>query len=155
MAQHHKWSLTELEDLAAVPVSLDSGETGWVLADDVDEVRPVDPWAALLPVLDPTVMGWKARGFYLSSDGVGRHTDGNGNIGTTAWWDGRVVGTWVQSSEGRVVVTPDEPLPAAARKALDAEAERLTTWLDGVVVGTVYPSPAMKQARASLGELDR
>ena len=25
----------------------------------------VEPWAALLPVLDPTVMGWKQRDFYL------------------------------------------------------------------------------------------
>ena len=41
-----------------------------------------------------------------------------------------------------------EDVPAAGRRALDAEAERLTTWLGGVRVGTVYPSPAMKAARA-------
>ena len=34
--------------------------------------------------------------------------------------------------------------PASVHAALDAEAERLTDWLDGARVGTVYPSPAMK-----------
>ena len=28
---------------------------------------PVEPWAALLPVLDPTTMGWKERDFYLDA----------------------------------------------------------------------------------------
>ena len=32
----------------------------------------------------------------------------------------------------------------AAQKALRVEAERLTAWLDGVRVSTVYPSAAMK-----------
>ena len=62
----------------------------------------VEPWAALLPVLDPTVMGWKERDFYL---GAARAElfDTNGNAGTTAWWDGRVVGCWVQDPDGVVV----------------------------------------------------
>ena len=70
--------------------------------------------------------------------------DSNGNAGTTAWWDGRIVGCWVQDAAGVVEVRALEKLPAAARKALAAEAERLTTWLDGVRIGTVYPSAAMK-----------
>ena len=37
-----------------------------------------------------------------------------------------------------------EKLPKAALEALEAEAARLTDWLDGVRVGTVYPSSAMK-----------
>ena len=64
---------------------------------------------------------------------------------------GRVVGAWVQSPDGQVHVAPDAPLPAPARKALDAEAKRLTTWLDGQVVGTIYTSAAAKEARAGLG----
>jgi ribosomal protein S25 len=132
-----------LAALGAVEVSLDGGATGWVLADDVQPVEAVDPWAALLPVLDPTVMGWKHRGFYL-----GEHAphlfDRNGNAGTTAWWDGRIVGCWVQDDAGVVEVRTLEKLPKAALAALEAEAERLTEWLDGVRVGTVYPSSAMK-----------
>ena len=33
------------------------------------------------------------------------------------------------------------------RRALDAEASRLTEWLDGHRVGTVYTSPLMRSAR--------
>ena len=56
-----------LADVGAVEVALDGGGTGWVLPDDVDPVPTVEPWAALLPVLDPTVMGWKERDFYLGA----------------------------------------------------------------------------------------
>lgn len=133
-----------LAAVQAVQVSLDGGGTGWVLPDDVEPpTEDVAPWAALLPVLDPTVMGWKARDFYL-----GPHAallfDRNGNAGTTAWWDGRIVGCWVQDEAGVVEVRPVEALPRAARAALAVQAERLTDWLDGTRVGTVYPSPAMK-----------
>ena len=129
--------------LGAVEVSLDGGGTGWVLPDDLDQEDDVEPWAALLPVLDPTVMGWKQRDFYL-----GEHAphlfDRNGNAGTTAWWDGRIVGCWVQDDAGVVEVRILEKLPKAAVAALESEAARLTDWLDGVRVGTVYPSSAMK-----------
>jgi Winged helix DNA-binding domain len=132
-----------LAAVEAVEVSLDGGGTGWVLPDDVDPADEVAPWGALLPVLDPTVMGWKQRDWYL-----GPHApelfDRNGNAGTTAWWDGRVVGCWVQDDAGVVEVRLLEKLPRKAVAALAVEAERLTTWLDGVKVGTVYPSTAMK-----------
>ena len=124
-------------------VSLDGGDTGWVLPDDLDAEPEVEPWAALLPVLDPTVMGWKQRDFFLGPHAAALF-DRNGNAGTTAWWDGRVVGCWVQDDAGTVEVRLLEGVPPAGRAALDAEAARLTAWLDGVRVSTVYPSPAMK-----------
>lgn len=134
---------TALAQLDAQPVSLDDGRTGWVLPGDEDDVDDPEPWVALLPVLDPTVMGWKERGFFL-----GPHHDQlfdrTGNVGTTAWVDGRVVGCWVQDDHGAVAVRLLEPVPARARRALEAEAARLTTWLDGFRVPTVYKSPAMK-----------
>jgi len=133
-----------LAEVGAVAVSLDGGATGWVLPDDVEPAPGADPWAALLPVLDPTVMGWKERAFYLGDHGP-RLFDSNGNAGTTAWWDGRVVGCWVQDEAGVVEVRPLEGLPRAATAALAVEAERLTDWLDGTRVSTVYPSPAMKE----------
>jgi hypothetical protein len=132
-----------LATLGAEPVSLDSGETGWLLPDDLDEAAYDGHWAALLPVLDPTVMGWKGRDFYL-----GPHApllfDSNGNAGTTAWWDGWIVGCWVQDEAGGVSVRYVEKVSAAAKKALAVEADRLTAWLDSVRVSTVYPSAAMK-----------
>ena len=132
-----------LASVAAVEVSLDGGGTGWVLPDDIDPVAAIEPWAALLPVLDPTVMGWKQRAFYLGPHGP-HLFDTNGNAGTTAWWDGRVVGCWVQDAAGVVEVRPLEKLPKRALAALDAEAARLTEWLAGTRVNTVYPSTAMK-----------
>jgi len=132
-----------LASLGAVQVSLEGGGAGWVLPDDVEPEAEVEPWAALLPVLDPTVMGWKERAFYLGEHGP-QLFDTNGNAGTTAWWDGRVVGCWVQDDDGVVRVRTLERLPKAALTALEAEAARLTGWLAGVRVGTVYPSSAMK-----------
>lgn len=133
-----------LTDVSAVPVSLDGGGTGWVLPEDLDPEPDVEPWAALLPVLDPTTMGWKERDFYLDPAHVRHLFDSNGNGGTTAWWDGRVVGCWVQDSEGAVRVVPRGPIPAKASKALQAEADRLTSWLDGVLIANVYKSALMK-----------
>ncbi|MBM6399522.1 winged helix DNA-binding domain-containing protein [Phycicoccus sonneratiae] len=135
-----------LGDLGAVPVGLDgTDDVGWLLPDDLDPVDAPDPWAALLPTLDPTVMGWRGRGSYLGGHGPAL-VDTAGNAGTTAWWDGRVVGCWVQGEDARVRIGLLDRLPAAARRALDAEAERLTTWLDGVRVTTLYVSPAMREA---------
>jgi hypothetical protein len=134
----------------AVEVSIDAGATGWVLPDDVDPVASPDHWAALLPALDPTTMGWKERGFHLG-DHVELIFDRNGNGGPTAWWNGRVVGVWCQRDDGEVLVVPAEPLPAAARRALDAKAAELAAWLDGDVVRSIYLSPL---ARAHLASLD-
>jgi hypothetical protein len=139
-----------LSDVGAVPVSLDGGASGWVLPDDLDPVPEPGSWAALLPALDPTTMGWKERGFHL-----GAHTDKvfdrNGNGGPTAWWDGRIVGVWCQQDDGRVDVVLVEDVPRAARRALDAKAAELTGWLDGEVVRSIYLSPLARQHLAGGG----
>lgn len=135
-----------LADVEAVPVALDSGEAGWVLSDDVDPVDAVEPWAALLPVLDPTTMGWKERDFYLAPEHVATLFDTNGNAGTTAWWDGRIVGSWVQDEEGTVHVVLLEDVGSEARSALDKEADRLTAWLGGLRINNSYTSQQAKRS---------
>ena len=140
-----------LADVGAVEVGLEGGAVGHLLPDDplLDGSEPeVEPWGALLPVLDPTVMGWKERAFYLGPHGP-LLFDSNGNAGTTAWWDGRIVGCWAQDPEGVVVLNLLEDAGADARAVLSAEADRLTAWLAGQRVSTVYPSIAMKQAVSS------
>jgi hypothetical protein len=134
-----------LAEVGAVAVALDGGDIGWLLPDDLDDVADPGPWVALLPVLDPTVMGWQQRGFYLGAHGE-QLFEARGNAGTTAWVDGRIVGCWVQDAEGAVHVHPLEPVSADARRALDVEAHRLTEWLAGERVGSGYQSPAMKAA---------
>ncbi|WP_433297720.1 winged helix DNA-binding domain-containing protein [Actinoplanes sp. CA-030573] len=138
-----------LAGLEAVPVGLHGGQTGWLLPGDVDEVADPGPWVALLPVLDPTTMGWKGRDFYLGPH-RGALFDRSGNAGTTAWADGRVVGCWVQDGDGAVRVRLLEKVSDRAREALDAEADRLTAWLDGFRVPSGWVSPAMR-AEAGIG----
>jgi hypothetical protein len=137
-----------LADVRAVEVGLEDGGTGWLLPDDLDPVEPPEPWAALLPVLDPTTMGWKERGFYLRPEHAREVFDSAGNAGATAWWDGRVVGAWVQDEGGTVRPALCEDPGREARASLEREADRLTAALDGVVVGSVYRSPLMTAARS-------
>lgn len=113
--------------------------------DRADE--PVGPWVALLPVLDPTTMGWKQREFYLDPAYTPYLFDTNGNGGTTAWVDGRIVGCWVQDDDASVRVVPTADLTTRDRKRLDVEAERLTAFLDGVTISSVYKSREMKGER--------
>src|SRR4051812_5026201 len=138
-----------LAELDAIAVTLDAGAAGWLLHDDLDETPDPGPWVALLPVLDATVMGWKERGFYL-----GRHRDQlfdrAGNAGTTAWVDGRIVGSWVQDDDGRVAVRLLEQVAAAARHALDEQAQRLTSWLNGERVNSLIRPPATHAAPPAL-----
>lgn len=135
-----------LTDVGAVEVALAEG-TGYLLPDDLDDIDPPDRWAALLPALDPTTMGWKERGFYLGPHAEALF-DRNGNGGPTAWWDGRIVGGWRQREDGSVVVVPAEKLPASGMTALDEAAGRLTTWFGGDLVRSIYQSPI---ARAQEG----
>jgi hypothetical protein len=123
----------------AVEVDLD-GTPGLVLPDDLDPVPAPEPWAALLPALDPTTMGWAGRDFYL-----GPHRpvlfDRNGNAGPTIWWDGRVVGGWAQRRSGQVVLRLLEDVGATATAAIESEAASLTTWLGPVRVTPRFRTP--------------
>ncbi len=139
---------TALVELGAVAVTLDDSATGWLLPDDLDEVADVDPWTALLPPLDPTVMGWKDRDFYLGPH-RGALLDSRGNAGATAWVDGRIVGSWIQDPSGVVRLALFEPISTRSRRSLDDQAESLAAWLDHQVAPTVYHSPAARElARA-------
>jgi len=114
-------------------VALDDGGLGYVLASDIDP--PLDApsgsavsWVALLPPLDPTVMGWRDRDWYL-----GEHAralfDRNGNAGPTIWIDGRVVGGWAQRRDGSVSHRVLEDVGVEAGELVETEVERLRRWL--------------------------
>lgn len=139
-----------LTDVDAVAVALADGSPAWVHPEDAGQVAPPAPWAALLPALDPTTMGWKQRGFYLGGHAA-LIVDRNGNAGPTAWWDGRVVGGWTQEDDGTVVVVPAVALPSAAKGPLAVAAGRLTDWLAGDVVRTIYQSPLVRESGRERG----
>lgn len=132
-----------LADVGADQVSLDGDAVGWVLPGDDAPVEEVAPSAVLLPTLDPTVMGWKQRDFYCSPDAAAQVFDSNGNAGNTAWWDGRIVGAWVQDEDAVVHLKLLDQVPTDALDALHEQASRLTQWLDGVRITNVYKSPLM------------
>ena len=136
---------TALADVGAVEVDL-HGEPGVALADDLEPVTAPEPYAALLPGLDPTTMGWQRRDWYL---GPHREAlfDTSGNGGMTAWWDGRIVGGWNQTPDGEVVLQLLEDVGADARAALGRRAAELTSWFDGVVVAPRFPSPLWRSTR--------
>ena len=95
---------------------------------------------SLLPGLDPTIMGWKERGWYL-----GPHRaplfDSNGNAGPTVWVGGRAVGAWSQLEGGTVVTRLLEDVDAATAMRVDEAAERLTEWMGGVRVTPRFSTP--------------
>lgn len=133
--------------IGAVEVDLEGGSRGYLLPDDLDPIEPVEPWAALLPALDPATMGWYERDWYL-----GPHRpllfDSAGNGGTTAWWDGRIVGAWHQPVDGRVVVHLIEDIGRVGASTLRREADRLTEWLEGARPGARWPSPLLAGIRS-------
>ncbi|WP_436846539.1 winged helix DNA-binding domain-containing protein [Streptomyces niveus] len=133
------WTKTQvkrvLTELRPVEADLGGGATGLLLPDDLEETAPPEPWAALLPALDSTPMGWHERGWFLGDHGP-RLFDNVGNIGPSLWWDGRIVGGWAQDARGEIVCRFLEDVGADAEAAVRREAERLAGPL-----GTVRLSP--------------
>lgn len=138
---------TALAALDAEPVRFDDGLTGYVLPDDRDDPEP-DRWAALLPALDPTVMGWKQRDFYLGSHR--EHLfDTNGNGGPSILVDGRIVGGWRQHGDGTVDTMLIEKVDRTAIRLINDRAAELTDWLAGDVVNSIYQSPLVRRFNAA------
>jgi hypothetical protein len=134
-----KLTTKTLDAVEAVEVELEDG-VGYVLPDDLEQVDDVDAWVSLLPGLDPTVMGWKDREWYLG-DHASELFDRNGNAGPTVWANGRVVGGWAQLDDGKVVVELLEPVDARARTLIAAECERLRDWLGDVRIRPRFRTP--------------
>ncbi len=137
-----------LAGLDTVEVSLD-GDAGLVLAGDEEPVTAAEPWAALLPALDPTTMGWKERSWYLAG-----HRDllfdRNGNASPTVWWEGRIVGGWAQAPGGEIRTRLLEDVGAEGEAAIEREAARLAAR-----VGAATLSPRARARSAVEQELLR
>lgn len=143
------WTLGQtrraLADAAAVEVDLD-GVPGWVAAGDDGPVDDPGPWTALLPGLDPTVMGWKQRNWYLPGHAA-EAFDRNGNGGPTIWVDGRVVGYWVQRADGEIALHWFEPVPAARRREVERRAAQLREWLGATRFSVRFPGRVHAEVR--------
>ncbi|MFF0490820.1 winged helix DNA-binding domain-containing protein [Nocardia sp. NPDC004068] len=144
------WTLGDVRKALArldiAEVDLD-GATGIALADDLEPTPAVEPWAALLPALDPTPMGWQARDWFL-----GPHApavfDTNGNIGPTIWWDGRIVGGWAQRKDGEIVWRTLEDVGRDAESAIEREAERIREFFGDVRAIPRFRTPLERELTA-------
>jgi hypothetical protein len=149
------WTVTmtkrALADISAVEVDLD-GQPGWVAAADPlvagsTGSRQHDgeqPWTAVLPGLDPTVMGWKQRDWYLPPSAVGAF-DSNGNAGPTIWVDGQVVAGWLQTKDGELQAQWFSQPAAVRRRQVQARLDELHDWLGPTRFAVRFPAPYAKQ----------
>lgn len=136
-----------LDRLGVVAARLDDGENGFVLPTDDRGDDDSGPWVALLPGLDPTAMGWKRRGWYLTPDVAARVTDRNGNVGPTVWADGRVVGGWVQRPDGTIAHDSDG-LSSTHRELLEVEIDRLRAFVGETRFSVRFPAPNQRDLLA-------
>ncbi|MEV0295555.1 winged helix DNA-binding domain-containing protein [Nocardia sp. NPDC050710] len=144
------WTLGEirktLAQLDVVEVDLD-GTTGLLLADDAEPVAAPEPWAALLPALDPTPMGWQSRDWYLGPHAPALF-DRNGNIGPSIWWNGRIVGGWAQRKDGEIAYRLLEDVGSDALAMIEAEAARTNAWFGDVRTIPRFRTPLQRELTA-------
>jgi hypothetical protein len=116
----------------------------FVLPDDTEATPAPGPWVALLPTLDPTTMGWRARDWYLGPHAAALF-DSAGNAGPTIWSDGRAVGAWAVLPSGEVVTRLLEDVGRESTDAVAAEAARLTGWLRSTPVVPRFATPLARE----------
>ncbi|MFI1162993.1 winged helix DNA-binding domain-containing protein [Streptomyces sp. NPDC020801] len=148
------WRVTDVRRaLAAVgaqEVTVDEG-TAYVAEGDADPVtEPAEPWAALLPGLDPTAMGWQQRDWYLAPELRPALFDGSGNVGPTVWWNGRVIGAWAQRPDGEIVwrILDRAGVDRETEAAIAERAGRLGAWLGTTRVTPRFRTPLEKELAA-------
>jgi hypothetical protein len=144
------WTMTQVRQattaLGAVEVDLGGG-AGIVLPDDLGGTADPGDWAALLPSLDPTVMGWAERSWFLGPHGRSLF-DTNGNAGPTIWLNGQVVGGWAQRADGEIAICLLADVGAGGKALIEAESERVGAWLAGVRVIPRFRTPIERELTA-------
>ncbi|HEX4705088.1 MAG TPA: winged helix DNA-binding domain-containing protein [Pseudonocardiaceae bacterium] len=138
------WTLRDvraaLAAVGAVRVELAEG-VGFVVPGDEGPVPATEPWAALLPALDPTPMGWRQRDWYLPVEHRDVLFDRMGNAGPTVWWDGGVVGGWAQRPDGEIVWELLADVGADTVTAIETEAARMAAWVGDARITPRFRTP--------------
>jgi hypothetical protein len=138
-----------LASLSLLDVDLD-GQPGVVLAGDEAPTPSPEPWAALLPALDPTVMGWAERDWFLGDAGYRASLfDRSGNVGPTVWWDGQVVGGWSQRGDGEIAVRLLRDIGGDGAAAVDEAAKRLRRSIGDVRITPRFRTPLERELSLS------
>lgn len=136
-------TLRALNDVDAVEVLVESG-SAWMSSSDQVDQTDTQPWVALLPGLDPTVMGWKERAWYLDQTFVPLLFDRNGNAGPTVWMDGRIVGGWAQHTSGDIRFHILDDAAHDRLSEIDAAADSLASFYGDSRHKVRFPSPIQK-----------
>ncbi|MDQ1428066.1 MAG: hypothetical protein QOK39_1542 [Acidimicrobiaceae bacterium] len=140
-----------LAAIDAVEVALEgSAVPGFVLPDDQDLLATVpgdsEPWAALLPALDSTVMGWVDREWFLGDQAQRAPLfDRSGNVGPTVWWGGQVVGAWAQRKDGEIAIALLRDVGTEAAASIDQLAGRLQRSTGDVRVTPRFRTPLERE----------
>jgi uncharacterized protein YcaQ len=128
-----------------------------VLASDLSELersyhtgRPM----VLLPSLDPYVMGYKDRRRFLDAVRHEQVFDRAGNALPTVWFDGEVVGIWLEDKKRSMLeVFLFQAADKQALTELEAEAQRLARFLEHDPIGVqinLYPDGAYPKSPFTL-----
>lgn len=130
LAAHHP--ATDRDLAAWAGITLTEARRGLAVAadpaDPADDHAPASPTRLLGP-FDPVLHGWPDRAWILGP--YGHVVTVNGIFRPSVLVDGRVIGTWTLP-KGRVALDLFEDVPAAVRAALDADAQDVHRFLDGV-----------------------
>ncbi|MER5551471.1 winged helix DNA-binding domain-containing protein [Streptomyces sp. NPDC002793] len=137
-----------LAAVGAEEVQLGSGAAGWVAPGDLAAEPAPEPWAALLPGLDPSAMGWADRGFQLPVDHRAALFDRAGNVGPTVWSNGGIVGGWAQRANGEVVWRLLSDVGRETAQLIEAEAARLTAWAGDTRITPRFRTPLERELTA-------
>lgn len=135
-----------LAAVGAVEVALDDGP-GFALPDDLGLTPDPGPWAALLPALDATPMGWQSRGWFLGEH-KGALFDTMGNIGPSIWVDGRIVGGWAQRRDGEIALAILEDVGAEAVALIEADAVATAAFLGDTRFTPAFRTPTERRLTA-------
>jgi hypothetical protein len=133
-----------LAGLDVVEVAIEGGGSGLLLAQDTAPVPDPGPWVALLPALDPTVMGWLDREWFFGPHAPALF-DRTGNVGPTVWVDGRVVGGWAQHSGGEVRYRLLADVGSQTAEQVGQVAQELSDWLGPVRVTPRFRTPLERE----------
>ena len=95
-------------------------------------------------------MGWKERDWYLGDHGAALF-DRNGNAGPTIWADGRVIGGWVQRTDGTIATKLLERVDRPTNARLERDAERLAAWLGEVRIIPRFRTPVDQELTTAGG----
>ncbi|MFF2134321.1 winged helix DNA-binding domain-containing protein [Streptomyces sp. NPDC058193] len=146
------WGLRDtraaLASVGAEEVLLDNGAVALVGPGDLAAEPPPEPWAALLPGLDPSGMGWADRDFQLPAGHRAALFDRAGNIGPTVWWNGGIVGGWAQRGDGELVWRLLSDVGRDASQLIEAEASRLAAWVGAARITPRFRTPLERELSA-------